>query len=327
MKKICLAVIVAVVGLIGASLLYINFRTVPQQNDEWPDKAVHVEIASTMDDHLQEAYFISSSNESPLIVSLHQWSASFKHFDPIIEMAMQEDWNYIRPNFRGPNTNPQAGGSEFVVSDIDDAITFALEHGNVDESRIHIIGASGGGHAALQHLMVSQNPANNYSVWVPITDLVAWYGQSFLRETNYDQDILAITDSSDGHLDIDEARRRSPMYQETSDKISEVNLDIFAGVRDGYDGSVPISHSIDFFNKLVRELDYGEENEIPFEIRNELLYAQTVYEEYEQQLGERDVIFQSIVENLSLTIFDGDHEILYSEAFLLSVEYDYLIDN
>lgn len=304
----------ALVAIVSIYLLPLN----GEADESWPEEGDHVQIVSSVDNELQDAYFISSENEAPLIVSLHQWSASYDNFDSISEHAVTNDWNYIRPNFRGPNNNPQAGGSELAVNDIDDAINYAIEYGNVDEAHIHIIGASGGGHVALQHLMTSDYEVASYSAWVPITDLVAWFGESRIRDTGYDEDILAITESEENNLNVQEARDRSPLFQKTPiEKVSNTIVQIYAGINDGYDGSVPISHSIRFFNKLVEDLDFGEENLVPQSIESELLYTQNIVEDSETtfSIGDRDIIYNNEVENLSLVIFDGDHEILNDEAF------------
>lgn len=328
-KKVYIPIVLFLFILIGGfTAYYVNEESITEDptnaspsNSEWSEEMEQVEIPSTMDEELQPAYFKSSDETAPLIVSLHQWSATYENFDPISSMIIEDDWNYIRPNFRGPNNNPQAGGSEYVISDIDDAIAYAIEHGNVDEDRIYIVGTSGGGHAALMHLMTSDVEVSGYSVWVPITDLIAWYGESRLRETKYAEEILQITDSEEDRLNVIEARRRSPMYQETpTEKFEETQVQIFAGVDDGYDGTVPIGHSISFYNKLVNDLDYGEENLIPYEIETQLLYTQTLYEldDYDfEMLGTRSIIYQTQTENVSLTIFEGHHEILYDEAFRL----------
>ena len=105
-----------------------------------------------------------------LIISLHTWSGDFAQKDPLISKILKEDWNYIHPNFRGFNNKPKACGSKFVVSDIDDAISFALENTNVDSSNIHIIGVSGGGFAIMLSYMKSKHKIRSFSTWVGISN-------------------------------------------------------------------------------------------------------------------------------------------------------------
>lgn len=284
----------------------------------WPKEAVTVQIMSSIDSAQQGAYFVKSEEKRPLIISLHQWSASFDHYDPLVTFAIDHKWNYIRPNFRGPNKTPKAGGSKFAVTDIDDAIDYALENGNVDPEHIHIVGASGGGHAALQHFMTSTKDVASYSAWVPITDLVAWYGESKVRENNYSKDILKITQSQNNKLNLEEARKRSPLHQTTPiKKAGNTIIQLYAGINDGYKGSVPISHTIRFYNKLVRDLNYDKNYLVSPEAFSELVYTQSVSEKFTPTFlfDERDIIYSKGINNLSLTIFDGDHEILPNEAF------------
>lgn len=314
--------LVIFVIFIGTVLAFLPRSNEPQTSGEalikdvWPEQTERVEIESTKDQEMQDAFFIPSTESAPLIVSLHQWSASFDRFDPLSQMAAENNWNYIRPDFRGPSNRPEAGGSELVISDLDDAIRFATKNGQVDLSEIHIIGASGGGHAALMHLMRGQEKVTSYSVWVPIVDLVAWYGESQLRGNGYDRDILAITGSK-GQLNVAEARRRSPLHQETPvERISETEVHLFAGIDDGYKGSVPVSHSINFYNKLIYDLGLPQENAVSTEKSSKLVHTRQ-YPETDPfvSLGNRPVLFRQKAGNLSLTIFEGDHEILYNRAF------------
>ncbi len=62
-----------------------------------------------------------------------------------------------------------------VIQDIEDAISFAIENGNVDTKNIHVIGASGGGYATLLTYMNTRFPIKTFSAWVPISDLKKWY--------------------------------------------------------------------------------------------------------------------------------------------------------
>lgn len=320
MKRHVKIVVLAVIFIVYLSAYFYitKQKNLAASENPWPDEAEVVQIPSSVDLNDQQAYFVSSESTSPLIISLHQWSATFEKYDELVDYAIENDWNYIRPNFRGPNKQVEAGGSDLVISDIDDAIQYAVQNGKVDEDNIHIIGTSGGGHAALQHLMTSEMKIATYSAWVPITDLVAWYGQSKVRGNFYSDDILTITESRNGILDINEARRRSPLYQQTPvDKAKDATIQIYAGINDGYDGTVPISHSINFYNKLVRDLDYGEDHVVPPEISSELIYTQNMTEQLGTQLlyGKRDIIYSKRINNLSLVIFDGSHEILSNEAF------------
>ena len=83
-----------------------------------------------------------------MLVALHSWSADYRQKESVIygEWATANDWVLIHPNFRGPNTKPQATGSELVIGDVLSAIDYAKANARVDESRIYAVGWSGGGY-------------------------------------------------------------------------------------------------------------------------------------------------------------------------------------
>ena len=115
----------------------------------------------------------------PLIVSLHTWSTDYTTAYPqnaeVANWAVANNWAFIHPNFRGPNTgNPQAMGSDFAVQDIVDAVNYAKNNAMIDNNRIYIFGQSGGAHMAL--LMAGRHPEiwAGISAWASITDLMAW---------------------------------------------------------------------------------------------------------------------------------------------------------
>src|SRR5690606_13022968 len=93
--------------------------------------------------------------------------------------------------------------------------------------------------------------------WAPITDLAAWYMQSSRRGDKYHQDVIACTNSQEA-LNFKEALGRSPLHWLNAD-LPKSPLKIYAGIHDGYTGSVPISHSINFYNR-VAELHGDMEN-------------------------------------------------------------------
>ena len=80
----------------------------------------------------------SKPKPRPLAVALHTWS--FGHLNSNAEHYLkhcrQRDWHVIYPAFRGPNNQPDACGSEKVVSDIVSAVKYATSVCNVDERYI-----------------------------------------------------------------------------------------------------------------------------------------------------------------------------------------------
>jgi len=145
----------------------------------------------------------------PLIVSLHTWSGAYLQEDPLAEEILLRDWNYIHPDFRGPNNQPEACGSEQVISDIEDAIQFAIEHAHIDPSQVHIIGVSGGGYTTLMSYFKLNYPVKSFHAWVPVTNLVDWYWECTGRGLEYARDLEEVTTGGNG-FNPAEARKRSP---------------------------------------------------------------------------------------------------------------------
>jgi pimeloyl-ACP methyl ester carboxylesterase len=225
---------------------------------KWPDAFSVVQIRSSADGSLQPAYVFAAPPgvAKPLLVSLHTWSGNYAQNDPLAEMARNEGWNYIHPDFRGPNHTKEACLSKKGISDIDDAIQYAIDNGSVDVGNIFVVGASGGGYATLGAYLKSYHRVKAFLSWVPISDLISWFHQSKSRHTEYAEDILHCT--SDGmSLDENEARLRSPIFWDMP-TTPKGRLEIYAGINDGYTGSVPISHSVLFFNRLVENYGYAE---------------------------------------------------------------------
>jgi len=120
-------------------------------NTGWPADCRIIEIRSSSDGSMQKARFYASASkaDAPLIVSLHTWSGDYNQQDPLAEEIIRRGWNYIHPDFRGPNIRPEAGGSDLVIADIEDAINYSLRNSDADPSDVHIVGVSGGGYATL----------------------------------------------------------------------------------------------------------------------------------------------------------------------------------
>ncbi len=280
----------------------------------WNGGFTRVEIPSSADGDLQPAYFLAAQTDgpAPLLVSLHTWSADYTQEDPLANMAAAAGWNYIRPNFRGPNWTPDACLSDKAVSDIDDAIAYALDHGRVDLDNIFVVGASGGGYAALGAYLRTPFPVKAFVAWVPISDLTAWYYQSKHRDTRYAEDILNCT--SDGHMfDEAAARERSPLFWELPESPNG-RLEIYAGIDDGYTGSVPISHSIRFYNRVVEH--YGQTEQTVGEgDMIKLLTRGVERDDGLGHIGDRAVLYRRDTDAVSLVIFDGGHEMLAEFCF------------
>jgi hypothetical protein len=312
--------------LMAAMHLRSSAQNIPEWDDtkskDRPEQCIEVEIPSSADGKIQKAYFYKSRKiePRPLIVSLHTWSSDYTQKDTIAWMCIENDFNYIHPDFRGPNNNYEACGSPLVISDIDDAIDFAIKNANVDPKEIHITGVSGGGYATLLMYMKSKHNVKTFSAWVPVSDLERWYYESLGRKNKYYKDILLSTEkgsNSDEHsLNVKEAAKRSPVKMNVPiDKRKHSKLFIYAGIHDGYTGSVPITHSLRFYNKVITEFGVETNELIPDSDMLELVTYRMFPVEDKQEIDGRKVYYhRNYRGKVMLTIFDGTHEMLPGAA-------------
>jgi predicted peptidase len=329
MKKITLFGII--ISLIAGILLENKFHVLQNllskngkdkvtESPIWRDEFKIVDVKSPIDETLQQAYFYKtkSVDPQPLIVSLHTWSTDYTQYDSINEFSFRKDYNYIHPNFRGMNNTKDACCSELVISDIDASIDFALENANVDTTKIYVMGMSGGGYATLAMFMKSKHRIKKFSSWVPLVDLVQWYDETKILKLKYAAEILACTQSKDGILNEKIARQKSPIYWETPiDKLNYSTLEISTGIYDGMRGNgvIPITHSINFYNKLLSDLDISDSSKyVSAAEKLALLEFRKPLGNFGQISG-REVALVKETNNIKLTIFEGGHEILHKYAF------------
>jgi dipeptidyl aminopeptidase/acylaminoacyl peptidase len=250
---------------------------------------------------------------APLLVALHTWSGNYRQGSgrKYLEQAVARKWVLIHPDFRGPNRRPEACASDLAVQDVLDAVAYAREHATVDPRRVYLVGASGGGHMAL--MMAARAPGlwAGVSAWVPISDLAAWHAETKRAGRKYWRDCEAACGGPPGPDTAGEYRRRSPLFHLTAAK--GVPVDINAGIHDGHNGSVPVSHSLRAFNVLAeangqpqKELAVGEIEQIVAKRRiPDHLSAAS-----ESLAGRRAraVLFHRTAGPARVTLFDGGHE-------------------
>lgn len=283
--------------------------------NEWPTNTKEVEVKSSLDSNVQSFFFLKSTKQNqPLVVSLHTWSESYENYDPISLLTKEKNMNYLRPNFRGPNDNPKACCSDFVIADIDDTIEYAIKYGNVDKSRIYLIGSSGGGYTALCYYFKGKFNSKKVSAWGSVSDLEEWYFQSKIRKTKYHKDILNCCSTDSLQPNLSEMKERSPIHWvNSSSKQNMSDLHLYAGIKDGITGSVPFTHSIFFYNKMVLSVPEGGSEFLvsPQEIVD--LFAIPKPQDL-GTIGGRKVFLEKRFQNISITIFDGGHEFLENFA-------------
>jgi len=299
----------------SVSLLLVSVANLQAVLPGWPGEIQEIKYRSAADDTDQPAlHFAPSTKEArPLLVGLHSWSSDYRQANTSYgKWAVNHDWHFIHPNFRGRNRTPSSMGSELAVQDILSAVSWARQQGNIDPNRIYVIGASGGGYASL--LMAGRAPElwAGVSAWVPISDLVKWHAETTARKLRYAGEIEA---ALGGHKPVpgtpahaDALKRSAITYMA---RARGVNLDINAGITDGHNGSVPISHSFEAFNALAEPKDrlslaligeFVKTAKVPAALRKEAA-ADASY-------GRKTVLFRRKSGAARVTIFQGGHEII-----------------
>lgn len=274
---------------------------------DWP---AGFRIETTPAGQQMYAYSPTSSTARPLVISLHTWSGGYDQRDKLAAYAESRGWNYVHPHVQGPNNTTDACLSDKVIDDVEDAYRWAVTNMKVDLQNIVIVGVSGGGYTALGSLLKSDIPAKAYFSWVPITDLNAWRRQSVERNPKYLADVENCA-AVNGTYDAAEARRRSPLHMELEQGRRYPELHLYAGLHDGFKGSVPTSHSILFYNKMASHYHAAPETLVNAE---EMAAITTLASEVDstELVGDRDVHLKRSIPGLSLTVFEGGHEMLVS---------------
>ncbi len=296
----------------------------------WPREISTVHIISTKDQTKQPALFYAAPTDvpAPLLVGLHTWGGDYAQTldAPYGHWCVNKGWHFIHPHFRGPNSNKDSLGSEFMVQDVIDAVEYARAHAKVDDKRIYLIGGSGGGHAAL--LMAGRAPQiwAGVSSWVPVVDLVAFYHESAegAKGAPYRGDFVKHLENACGGPpgatpEVDEQyRRRSPLAWLHQAK--EIPLDINAGVTDGFgSGAVYITHAFKAFNAVAAPQERIPEETINITMRridfkNKDLPAELKDKIDDPLYGKNFPLIRRQSGKTRLTIFSGGHDILFDAA-------------
>ncbi len=296
-------------------IMFVMFVFCLNSIGQRPDFLQKDSLKSHLDDSTQVFYFAKSTatKKQALVVELHSWSFNANNYPNLLaKQTRAKGWNYILPNFRGVNNHPKACCSEYAIGDIDQAIDWAIKNMNIDKNNIYVVGNSGGGYATMAMFMKSRHNIRRFSAWSSISDLAKWYDESIERKNRYGPEILLCTGSG-ASIDKQKAWDRSPIFWDTPiKKRKSAKLQIYAGINDGHTGSVPISHSIDFYNKLL--FDFNEANEAYFVTESEsdfLLTRQKIARSgVVYKIDNREVIFKKTSKNISIVIFEGGHEML-----------------
>ena len=267
----------------------------------------------SFDNSMQPAYIRKASKAGqPLAVTLHTWGGTVEQdCSGYTDEYDKLDWNMIYPEFRGPNFNPTACGSDAVISDIADAVKFAVKEFDADPQRIYLIGGSGGGHLSL--LLARRLPEiwAGVSAWCPIYDLAAWHDDCLKDERFqcYSANIKAVI----GGDPADETCRKEALYRSAAGwEPTYIPLDISTGIHDGHTGSVPVYHAFRAFNSIAAEKDRISDSEIDFIVKNQEIPETLISAEKYPEWGGRKIHFRRTSGNVRLTIFEGGHDLLHA---------------
>lgn len=265
-----------------------------------------------IDNSIQPAMFYraAGSKAAPLLVALHTWSYDHtQNCDDFADFCIRNNWNMIFPEFRGPNFLPEGCGSDYVVSDLEDAVAYMKQTVRVDPARIYLVGGSGGGHCSL--LMAGRRPDlwTAVSSWCPISDIAAWHSQC-KGKNEYWENIESVCggDPAVSEPAWKEARIRSPLTWIRN--ASELPLDINAGIHDGHTGSVPVSQAIDAYNILAETKDKIAVKDMDHIVNREEIPGYLAAEEDDPAFGSHTVLLRKRSGRVRLTIFEGSHDLL-----------------
>ncbi len=164
--------------------------------------------------------------------------------------------------------------------------------------------------------MKSRHNINTFSAWSSISDLAKWYQESVDRKNRYGPEILLCTGSGKV-LNEQKAWDRSPIFWDTPiKKRKNSSIQIYAGIHDGYTGSVPISHSIDFYNKLLFDYKVNDQESFVSETDSKIMISTQnfIRSGVAKKMDNRLIHYQKTAKNISITIFEGGHEILRNVA-------------
>ncbi|GEM_PF-415042 len=288
--------------------------------DAWKKAVPEVSIVSMKSSHdrtSQPALFYDSGSqrEKPLLIVLHSWSEDYlQSFGiPYGLWAVRNDWVFVQPDFRGAFTNPLSTASELAVSDILDALEYAVKNARVDETRVYLAGFSGGGMAAL--LMAGRFPDKWAGVvsWGAVYDLVDWYSHTKGAAHDYSSQIASSCGGPPlpGTPHESECRKRSPSaYLENAR--GKVPVYIAVGAEDSF---VPPAHSLRAFNDLADEKDRFPGDEIEYISKQHALPSALGHGRHSDRLFE-DAGVPFLYERKSggavLKIYKGSHDVVYN---------------
>lgn len=122
-----------------------------------------------------EPYLIKcNAQANRIVLYLHTWSSDYQSVKTTFpELGSMGRACVVSPNFNGPNTTPQAMGSDDSLARID--LVLQEVQYKTGLSRIYIVAASGGTMAALNYMGKYPGKVHLASLWLIIHDLSSLY--------------------------------------------------------------------------------------------------------------------------------------------------------
>ena len=281
------------------------------------DPARLVGVTSSIDGSSRPCWFYApeTGDRVPLVVGLHTWSESYRgtrHYAVVLDFAVKNGWAMVGPDFRGPNDNPKACGSELAVCDIVDAVSYAKAHASIDQDRVYIIGGSGGGHMSL--LMAARCPELFAAcvAFCPIADLAKWHADSHGGQKGRSIRYAKMLENVCGgppDASPNEYAVRSPLTWLPRAKAAKLPVYIATGIHDGHIGSVPVGHAIRAWNAVAEPGDAVSEDDIAYiESNRKVPPSLAKPMERDPFYGERLRMHLRLTSgNARLTLFEGGH--------------------
>lgn len=276
-----------------------------------------VKIRSSVDGSLQPALFYNPVMKSkrPLLIALHSWSADYQHqySIPFGIWAVNNNWIFIHPDYRGAFTNESATASELAIQDIIDALMYARSHADVDTNRIYLIGFSGGAMVSL--ILVGKYPQvwAGAAAWVPVYDLSKWYEQ--LRSSKYNYSVHIRNSCGgpplQGSGSYHECLKRSVCSYLKNAFGKNVPVYLATGINDRF---VFPSHSLMAFNDLADKKDQISSNDILFIDKYRKIPGNLVMNHRDSFFDDvgLPLLFERQSNNVILKVFEGKHDIIFN---------------
>ncbi|MDQ3037622.1 MAG: prolyl oligopeptidase family serine peptidase [Myxococcota bacterium] len=277
-----------------------------------------IEVESTVDGEREPALFYDSGSEraKPLLVVLHSWSAD--HLQnihiPYAQFAIENDWVFVHPRFRGPNRRAEATLSETAVQDVLDAVDHAVATANVDPSRIYLLGYSSG--AMMSLVLAGRHPDRwaGVAAWVAVYDLAEWYREVAPKGSRYARDIVRACGGvpRPGSDAEEECRQRSPAGW-LHHAAGRTPVLIAHGVGDRL---ASVEHALDAYDALAAPEDRFTDEQI-----REITRRRRVTPALREALHDGDsphfeasgtpVVLRRTSRGATLVLFRGQHDMFY----------------